>query len=185
MTHSASHPASHQVAMISSIAMVLALSFGIQTGAANAQTPANSQAAAIRAVRSFYTFHLAHNKDFTLRNVQQRKRFLTPELYGLLVGEIKRQGAYSKAHPDEAPDFEGDPLTDSQEYPDGFRVGKADGSRDAVKVTVTLLWSARTSRGRDKRDIVVEMTRSGQAWLINDVFSKDGTSLRADLKKPH
>jgi len=51
-------------------------------------------------------------------------------------------------------------------------------------VTVTLLWSARTSRGRDKRDIVVEVTRSGRAWLINDVVNNQGTSLREDLKKP-
>src|SRR4030095_1630570 len=175
----------HPARMIASIAIGLALSCGMQTGAVNAQTAANPQAAAIRAVRSFYTFHLAHNKDFTLRNIQQRKRFLTPELYGLLVGEIKRQAAYSKAHPDEPPEFEGDPLTNSQEYPDSFRVGKADGTGELVKVTVTLQWSPRTSRGRDKRDIAVEMTRSGQAWLINDVVSKDGTSLRADLKKPH
>jgi hypothetical protein len=166
------------------IIIVCVLMLGVRP-AANAQITSSPQAPAINAVRSFYSFHLAHNKDFSLRNVQQRKRFLTPELYGLLVGEIKRQAAYTKAHPDEAPDFEGDPLTDSQEYPDSFRVGKADGSGDIVKVGVTLLWSARTSRGRDKRDIVVEMTKRGQAWLINDVVNSEGTSLREDLKKPH
>jgi hypothetical protein len=160
------------------------MSFGAQN-AANAQTAASPQAPAINAVRSFYAFHLAHNKAFTLRNVQQRKRFLTPELYGLLVSEIKRQAAYSKGHPDDAPDFEGDPLTDSQEYPDSFRVGKADASGGVVKVTVTLLWSARTTRGRDKRDVVVETTKSGDAWLINDVVNNEGTSLRENLKKPH
>ena len=172
----------HPGRLISLIVIVWALSLGAQT-AANAQTAASSQAPAINAVRSFYAFHLAHNKAFTLRNVQQRKRFLTRELYGLLVGEIKRQASYSKAHPDEVPDFEGDPLTDSQEYPDSFRVGKADGSSDVVRVTVTLLWSARHSRGRDKRDIVVEMTRSGQTWLINDVVNNEGKTLRDDLKK--
>jgi hypothetical protein len=166
------------------IIIVCVLMLGVRT-AANVQTTSSPQAPAINAVRSFYSFHLAHNKDFTLRNVQQRKRFLTPELYGLLVDEIKRQAAYTKVHPDEAPDFEGDPLTDSQEYPDSFRVGKADGSGDVVKVAITLLWSARTSRGRDKRDIVVEMTKRGQAWLINDVVNNEGTSLRQDLKKPH
>lgn len=173
----------HPAKLVSLIIIVCALLLGVRT-AANAQTTSAPQAPAINAVRSFYAFHLAHNKNFTFRNVQQRKRFLTPELYGLLVGEIKRQAAYTKAHPDEAPDFEGDPLTDSQEYPDSFRVGKADGSGDVVKVAVTLLWSARTSRGRDKRDIVVEMTKRGQAWLINDVVNNEGTSLREDLKKP-
>lgn len=174
----------HPAKLISLIAIVLGLPFGPQT-AVNAQTTASPQAPAIRAVRSFYAFHLAHNKNFTLRNVQLRKRFLSPELYDLLVGEIKRQDAYSKAHPDEAPYFEGDPLTNSQEYPDSFRLGKADGSGDLVRVTVTLLWSARSSRGRDKRDIIVEAKKSGQTWLINDVINNEGTRLSEDLKKPH
>ena len=167
--------------LIAIVACALSLSIGSPVNAQKTPGPATP---AINAVRAFYAFHLAHNKDFTLRNVQQRKRFLTPELYGLLVGEIKRQAAYSKTHPDEAPDFEGDPLTDSQEYPDSFRMGNAEASGNTVKVTVTLLWSARTSRGRDKRDIVVEVTRSGRAWLVNDVVNNQGTSLREDLKKP-
>ena len=150
----------------------------------NAQ-PATAQAEAVKAVRSFYTFHLAHNKRFTVRNVQLRKRFLSADLYGLLLKELKRQAAASKAHPDEAPDFEGDPLTDSQEYPDSFRVGAAEVSGDAVRVTVTLQWSAKTSRGRDKRDIVVEMTKGAAGWLINDIINNQGSRLRDELKREH
>ena len=77
------------------------------------------------AVRAFYTFHLAHNKDLTVRNVRLRKRWLTPDLYKLLLDEL-REAEARKTHPDEAPYFEGDPLTDSQEYPDSFRVGNAE-----------------------------------------------------------
>ena|SRR5215831_1460893 len=137
---------------------------------------------ALRSVREFYAYHLAHNKDFTVRNIQLRKRFLTPELYGLLVKELKRQAAESKAHPDEAPDYEGDPLTDSQEYPDSFRVGKAEMAGDVAKVTVTLQWSARTSRGVDKRDITVEATKGATGWLINDIINSQGSRLQDDLK---
>lgn len=144
---------------------------------------ADSQDQALRTVRSFYTFHLAHNKNFTVRNVQQRKRWLTPELYGLLLKELKQQAADSKTHPDEAPYFEGDPFTDSQEYPDSYRVGKAEVSGDAAKVTVTLLWSARTSRGRDKRDILVEMTRSAAGWVISDIINNEGSRLSDELKR--
>jgi hypothetical protein len=93
---------------ISLISIAVILSLGAQAPA-KAQT-ASPQEPATNAVRSFYAFHLAHNKDFTVRNVQLRKRFLTAELYGLLLKELKRQAAESKAHPDEAPDFEGDPL---------------------------------------------------------------------------
>jgi len=134
-------------------------------------------------VRAFYTYHLAHNKDFTVRNIQLRKRWLTPELYNLLLKELKRQAAASKAHPDEAPDYEGDPLTDSQEYPDSFRVVKTEMVGEVAKVTVNLQWSARTSRGVDKRDIIVEATKSATGWLINDIVNSDGSRLQEDLKK--
>lgn len=168
---------------ISLISIAVILSLGAQAPA-KAQT-ASPQDSAPKAVRSFYAFHLARNKDFTVPNVRLRKRFLTAELYGLLLKELKRQAAESKAHPDEAPDFEGDPLTDSQEYPDSFRVGKAEVSGDLAKVTVTLLWSARTSRGRDRRNIVVEVTKSGAGWLINDIINNQGSRLRDELKREH
>lgn len=146
----------------SSIAIVWTLLLGAQASA-QTQTAARSQTPAIVAVRSFYTFHLAHNKDFTLRNIQQqRKRFLTPELYGLLVNEIKRQAVYSKAHPDEAPDYEGDPLTDSQEYPDSFRVGKADVTVDRLKALVGELEST-SSEGQSR--ITFALISNGTALM--------------------
>ena len=169
--------------LISLIGIAVILSVGAQAPA-KAQT-AGPQDAALRAVRSFYAFHLAHNKGFTVRNVQLRKRFLTAEFYGLLLQELKRQAAEIKAHPDEVPDFDGDPFTDSQEYPDSYRAGKAETNGDLAKVTVTLLWSARTSRGRDKRDIVVEVTKSGAGWLINDIVNNEGSRLRDELKREH
>ena len=174
-----SYPARH----IWLIEIAVILSVGAQAPA-KGQT-ASPQDAALRAVRSFYTFHLAHNTGFTVHNVQLRRRFLTAEFYGLLLKKLKRQAAETKAHPDEAPDFDGDPFTDSQEYPDSYRVGKAETNGDLAKVTVTLLWSARTSRGRDKRDIVVEVTKSDAGWLIDDIVNNQGTRLRDELKREH
>lgn len=146
---------------------------------------AGPQETASRAVRSFYTFHLARNKDFTVANIRLRRRWLTTELYNLLLGELKREAERSKAQPDEAPYFEGDPLTDSQEYPDSFRVGKVEVSGDRAKVTVTLLWSARTSRGRDQRDIVVDVAKRGAGWLIDDIINNQGSRLQDELKREH
>ncbi|HSQ20192.1 MAG TPA: DUF3828 domain-containing protein [Blastocatellia bacterium] len=171
----------YRARLICLVGIIMILSTSVLSGS-TAQT-AGSQDQALRTVRSFYTFHLAHNKNFTVRNVQQRKRWLTPELYGLLLKELKQQAAESKAHPDEAPYFEGDPFTDSQEYPDSYRVGKAEVSGDVAKMNVTLLWSARTSRGRDKRDIVVEMTRSAGGWVINDIINNQGSRLTDELKR--
>ena len=149
---------------------------------ASAQTPDRSSAAS--AVRSFYAFHLAHTKDFTAANIRLRRQWLTPEFYGLFLGELKRQAEYSKAHPDEAPDFEGDPFTDSQEYPDSFRVGTVMTNGGRAKATVTFDWSAKTSRGVDSRNLTVEMIKAGAVWLINDIVTSDGSSLREQFQKP-
>lgn len=164
--------------LLAGIAVILLL------GGPVAARAAGPQEAASQAVRSFYTYHLARNKDFTVRNVRLRRRWLTPELYNLLLGELKREADRSKANPDEAPYFEGDPLTDSQEYPDSFRVGKAEVTVDSAKVTVTLLWSERTSRGRDKRDIVVVVSKRGASWLINDIIDNQGSKLQDELRRP-
>lgn len=161
------------------IAVVMSLT-GSFSSVARGSSPRDT---ALSTARSFYRFHLAHNKDFSARNVQQRRRWLTPELYKLLLDELEREAQESRANPDEAPYFEGDPFTASQEFPDSFRVGKVDLESELAKVTVTLLWSARTSRGRDKRDIVVEMKRAGGRWLIADIVSNDGTRLLDDLKR--
>lgn len=140
---------------------------------------------AARAVSAFYKFHLARNKDFTVANLRVRRRWLSPELYKLLLGELKREAEQRKTHPDEAPYFEGDPLTNSQEYPDSFRVGKTENGSDLAKVTVTMVWSPRTSRGRDQRDIVVEVKRTSTGWLINDIIDNQGSRLQDELKRPH
>jgi Protein of unknown function (DUF3828) len=143
------------------------------------------QPSAPSAVNSFYRFHLSHNMDFNARNIQLRRRWLTPEFYQLLLNKIKRQAAYSKAHPDEIPDYDGDPFTDSQEYPDSFQVGLPMASGAVEMIGVTLFWSARTSRGRDKRNITVELTQSSGRWLINDIINSEGSSLRDEFKKVH
>jgi hypothetical protein len=148
---------------------------------ASAQTPDRSSAAS--GVRSFYTFHLAHKKDFTAANIRLRRPWLTSELYALFLGELERQAEYSKTHPDEAPDFEGDPFTDSQEYPDSFRVGTVITNGNRAKATVTFDWSATTARGVDSRSLSVEMIKIGAVWLINDIVTSDGSSLRDALKK--
>ena len=171
MTNRAYRP----VVLVIAAALLPGLNVVAQTG--------NSNNAASRAVHSFYTFHLARNKDFTVRNISLRKRWLTPELYRLLLDELRYEAIRSKTNPDEAPYFEGDPLTNSQEYPDSFRVGDSEVSGRIARVTVTMLWSEKTSRGRDQRDIVVELAKSGAGWLISDIIDNQGSRLRDELKR--
>jgi hypothetical protein len=165
------------------IAIGPALILLLVTPCANART--SQEAGAAVAVNAFYRFHISHNKDFTARNIQLRRRFFTAQFYQALLDEIKRQAAYSKAHPDEVPDYDGDPLTNSQEYPDSFRVGKQVMDGERAKVTVTLLWSARTSRGKDKRDIIAVAVKAPSGWLIDDIINDEGSSVRAEFTKAH
>jgi len=76
--------------VVASLAPLWADASAIQKGSSRDQ--------ALAVVRSFYQFHVAHNKDFTVRNIRQRKRWLTPELFGLLLAELKREAEESKAH---------------------------------------------------------------------------------------
>jgi hypothetical protein len=137
-----------------------------------------------QAVNSFYRFHLSHNMDFTKRNVIQRRGWLTPELYGLLLNEFKREDEYSKTHLDEMSYMQGDPFTDSEEYPTSFRVGKSTLSGEKAQVEVTFLWGAKSSRGKDSRDSVVELAKDQGKWLVSNIIvKKESYDLRAELRR--
>jgi len=141
---------------------------------------ANGSAAMVSVVRSFYTFHLRNNKAFTVKNVQLRKRWFTPEFYQVLLGELKREAAESKAHPDEAPYIEGDPFTESQEYPHAFQTGTPAIEGDSGKVPITLTWKW---TGFKPRKLEIRLKNTGGRWLIDDIVNGEGTSLKEDLLK--
>src|ERR1044071_9419038 len=75
----------HRAIVMFSILVLFLMSVGV-SAKAGGQAPTSDPAA--RAVRAFYTYHLAHKKDFNVRNIQLRKRFLTGELYDLLYQQI-------------------------------------------------------------------------------------------------
>ncbi|HVG29219.1 MAG TPA: DUF3828 domain-containing protein [Pyrinomonadaceae bacterium] len=134
--------------------------------------------------QSFYRFHFAHGMDFTERNLRQRRRWLTAELYDLLRDEFRKEAERAKAHPDEAPFIEGDPFTDSQEYPKSFRVGNAISSGGSSVVHVTLVWVGRAPHEREERAVSVTMRRVGARWLIGNIKSAGGEDLLTLLRKP-
>ena len=133
------------------------------------------------AVLAFYHFHFAHSKDFLRTNVKRRRRWLTPELYGLLMNEFRRYDLHLKAHPDDAPYMEGDPFTNTQEYPDANRVGTSVmGSDGKALVPVTFFW-----HGRESGKIKVEVIRRGNAWLISNILGgSNEVDLVTQLRRP-
>ncbi len=122
-------------------------------------------------VRAFYAYHLTHNIGFTPAAVRRRAQWLSP-------GLIARCRAYfaRPARPDDVPPIDGDPFTDSQEYPGAFRVGPTTVAGDTARVRVTLIWA-----GRERRTVTVVLVPAGGAWRIDDVRYGPGPSLRALL----
>lgn len=134
--------------------------------------------------QSFYRFHFAHGMDFTERNLRQRRRWLTTELYDLLREEFRKEAERAKSHPDEAPFIEGDPFTDSQEYPKSFRVGGSISSGGSSIVKVVFVWTGQVHREREEREVSVTMRWIGSRWLIGNIKSAGGEDLLTLLRKP-
>ena len=147
---------------------------------ARAQTTSRAATAAAQAAESFYRYHFARDRGFVRANVVQRRRWLTPELYRLMLNELRREAAFRKAHPDEVPFMTGDPFTDAQEYPDTFAVGRATVRGNTATVPVTFGWR----NVAEKRTLQVDLLRQGGRWLIHDVRREGDAGLLKLLRRP-
>lgn len=123
------------------------------------------------AVRAFYAYHVAHGAAFTPGSVRRRARWLTPQL-------LERCRAYfAVSRPaDEVPPVDGDPFTDSQDYPSSYRVGAATVAGDTAVVPVTFSWP-----GGERHTVTVVLARSPSAWRIANLRYESGSSFTALL----
>jgi hypothetical protein len=71
-----------------------------------------------RVVAAFYRYHFTHDMAFTPTSVGVKRAWLAPELLDLCKAYFKKP-----VPADDVPEIDGDPFTDSQEYPKLFRVG--------------------------------------------------------------
>ena len=76
-------------------------------------------------VQELLVMHFTHDMGFTRESVARKRGFLSTDLQARIARYLAAPGS-----PDEAPAINGDPFTDSQEYPDRFRLG-------AVRTTPT------------------------------------------------
>ena len=72
---------------------------------------------------------------------------------------------------DEVPPINGDPYTDSQEYPTRFAVGAARLQQDRARVPV------RFADAAQRRTLTFELVRTGGAWRIDDIDYGHGDRL--------
>jgi hypothetical protein len=112
--------------------------------------------------------HFAGSMAFDAAHLAYHAQWLTPEL----TGGIKQYLA-KPSDPSEVPAINGDPFTDSQEYPTRFAVGSGTVRGDAAVVPV------RFSYGLDSRLIEYLLRHERWVWLVNDLrYPRRGTLRR-------
>ncbi len=92
---------------------------------------------------------------------------LQPRLSSALRERLVRY--FAQPFPDdEVPPINGDPLTDSQEYPTRFRVDAATPQGDSASVPVTMLdgWQSRSLR--------LQLVREQDQWRLDDIVYERG-----------
>ncbi len=169
------HKTATPVALLASLIL-----FAVPAPHVQSQTARRAATDAARAAESFYRYHFARDRGFLRANIVARRRWLSPELYRLMLNELRREAAFRKAHPDEVPFMTGDPFTDAQEYPDTFTVGRATVRGNRANVPVTFGW-------RDvaqKQTLQVELLKHGGRWLIHDVRREGSAGLLKLLRRP-
>jgi hypothetical protein len=125
---------------------------------------------ALAAAQRLMLTHFAHDMAFTPASIALKRRWLSSELWRAI-----RAWQLRPAPADEAPEINGDPFTDTQEYPASFRVGqpRQDGRITAVPVFFD-------GPGATRR-VELRMARRDLRWRVDDIVFEDGGTLRALL----
>lgn len=147
-------------------AIALAAALAVPAGACHPAGPAPEAT-----VRALYSYHFAHEKGFTPTGLEERSAWLSSDLLALC-----RTYFAAPSSPNEVPAIDGDPFTDSQEYPDSFAVGVARIDGNAATVPVTMLWPS-----APRRTVTVVLVKDAKGWLVSDLRYESGPTFRATL----
>jgi hypothetical protein len=138
-----------------------------------AQDP--SLESARKLVQAFYATHMKGDMSFSEASLKAKEKFLTPDL---MKAALAKQAEDSARGTELVPDVDGDPFTDSQEYPSGFKLGKVHSTEGGARVPVTFTWKA----GNPSRTLTVVLKNLQTGWRIDDLRYPSGKSLRQLLK---
>ncbi len=141
-------------------------------------------------VRAFYAHDAKASQIVTRKNLDSRKKWLSPRLYNLFREEFRKESAQLKANPDDKPYFG-----------DGFPFRPLDEPCDVSGRSYSRRYSVRlVSRSRSSRiDVPVRFSyprpctieavtykarvvRSGSTWLIDDIVFDRGTTLSEAMR---
>lgn len=119
--------------------------------------------------------HFAGDMGFTPATVARKAACLSPGLQQDIAAYFMRPAA-----PDEAPAINGDPFTDSQEYPSRFSLGLARIRGEHAEVPVYL--GGQGHDGRRQQLTLLLLREPDGGWRIDDLRYADGSALRALLR---
>jgi hypothetical protein len=123
------------------------------------------------AVQRLLERHFAGSMGFDARSVRTKSEWLTGDLRARIARYFAKPSS-----PNEVPAIDGDPFTDSQEYPTRFSVGAGVAQGDSATVTV------RFSDGHRVRPVVYALRRQRDAWRVDDLRYENRETLRQWLR---
>ncbi|MEQ1929940.1 MAG: DUF3828 domain-containing protein [Parvularculaceae bacterium] len=115
-------------------------------------------------VEALLEFHFNHDAGFTEETAAARKKWLSKTLNARIDAYFARDFPV-----DEVPPIDGDPFTDTQEYPTRFAVRKGETKAGVSSVPVDF------ADGYSKKRIIYRLTYGG-GWRVDDLaYDHDGT----------
>jgi hypothetical protein len=133
-----------------------------------------ADASALGALSALLLQHFSGEMGFVPASVQAKSAWLTQRL------QRRIQAAWARPQdPDEPPAINGDPFTNSQEYPDAFTLGLPQ-RRGAGRAEVTVQY---TGGGR-QWPVRFALRREGGQWRVDELHYADGSRLSDWLQAP-
>ncbi|HMQ04241.1 MAG TPA: hypothetical protein PKD26_10035 [Pyrinomonadaceae bacterium] len=143
------------------------------------------------AVESFYKFDRANSQTFNRQNIEVRKKWLSKELYDLLLNELDREAEYLRANPTDKPHF-GDglpfqPLAEicevgGKKYSNSYRFGRVTIKGEIANVDV-IFFHPKACKF-DDTVFGLRLGKENGKWVIEDVlFVADHSTLQQDLRR--
>ena len=118
-----------------------------------------------------FTVHFMNDMGFTPESVAKKQARLTPDLYQQITAY------FAKPQPaNEPPLINGDPFTNTQEYPTAFEVREGT-QQDLTTTRIPVVMTV----GPDQRTVQVQLVRQNGAWLVDDLIYEDGSTFRSTL----
>ncbi len=118
-------------------------------------------------VQELLITHFTHDMAFTSESLARKNAYLSAGLRTRIADYL----AVPQAD-DAVPDINGDPFTDSQEYPDRFTLGAVRVSANKTVVPVHF------SDANTKRRVDYVLVNDAKRWVVDDLVDERGRSLR-------